>query len=491
MCGLFGVVAYRSKNTDMISKMVMALGKESEVRGTDAGGLSLVMKDLGMTTVRNAGAISRSGVFQKLNANRVVMGHTRMTTQGTATHAYNNHPFPSKAGAYTMAHNGIISNDHELAREHKLPDTKVETDSYIVVRMLDHLHNGVISFDTLRSVAEQLQGQFNLTFHTHDGIWIVRHNNPLEVINLESEGMVIYASTRDILVKALKSYYDTTDMLDYLLTHKGSCYGTTIKTNSGDIILIRKNGEIERGSFTPKVVTYTAGRSSYYDDYYDDYYYSPRGHKTQSWVKPSTTVPATYVDVSPLDTIFDRCKTYYKNGAVFFNGDESEVGLSYMVKGKEFYYSQAKGKALEVDGTSVIPLCYLKDYLPLSNPRLPVLDLYFAEFSSALKLFYSSPAYTKLLSHLNTVGNVIPSFSTTVLPFITHYLFYTACQTFNPNDYYVGVATVAGVSDEDLTRLFNAEAERLMCFRGVQSLFMHVVGHLHMFEDEVTQYLKS
>jgi predicted glutamine amidotransferase len=493
MCGLFGVVAYRNKNTDLISKMVMSLGKESEVRGTDAGGLSFIVKGSGLTSVRNAGAISKSGVFKYLNENKVVMGHTRMTTQGTASHAYNNHPFPSKVGGYTMAHNGVIYNDKTLAKTHNLPDTKVETDSYIVVRMIDHLYGGVINFDTLRAVAEQLEGQFNLTFQTGNGIWIVRHNNPLEIINLESEGMYVYASTRDILIKAIKSYFDTPDLLEFLMAHKGDRVGEMVKTNSGDILYISNSGTIERGSFTPKPATYTR---SYADDY-DDYYYA--GHKyqpssvydtkTQTWVKPNAQTPIKRVETDPLKVINDRCKSYYKSGAVFYNGSESEVGILYTAGGGQFYYSSAKGKSLAVDNEKVFMLTDLSYHTPLSKPRLDSIDMNLTEFYNTLKLFYSSPSYTRLLGHLNAIGKDIASFSTTVMPFITHYLFYTACQLLNADNFYQGNATIAGIDQGDIIRLFDAEAERLSRFAGVQALYMHVAGHLHMFDDEVLEYL--
>jgi hypothetical protein len=75
------------------------------------------------------------------------------------------------------------------------------------------------------------------------------------------------------------------------------------------------------------------------------------------------------------------------------------------------------------------------------------------------------------------------------MPFITHYLFYTACQLLNADNFYQGNATIAGIDQGDIIRLFDAEAERLSRFAGVQALYMHVAGHLHMFDDEVLEYL--
>ena len=61
----------------------------------------------------------------------VVMGHTRMTTQGNAQFNQNNHPFLGKVdgNSFALAHNGVLWNDKELQIEETLPLTSVETDS--------------------------------------------------------------------------------------------------------------------------------------------------------------------------------------------------------------------------------------------------------------------------------------------------------------------------------------------------------------------------
>ncbi len=65
---------------------------------------------------------------------------TSHATQGEVKKNYNNHPFfgNCKNLKFALAHNGIITNDDILRKEHKLPKTKIETDSYIAVQLLEY-----------------------------------------------------------------------------------------------------------------------------------------------------------------------------------------------------------------------------------------------------------------------------------------------------------------------------------------------------------------
>ena len=62
-----------------------------------------------------------------------------MTTQGSEEKNYNNHPFLGQAGGrqFALAHNGVLHNDLMLRRSLKLPHTKIETDSYVAVQLIE------------------------------------------------------------------------------------------------------------------------------------------------------------------------------------------------------------------------------------------------------------------------------------------------------------------------------------------------------------------
>lgn len=80
-----------------------------------------------------------------------VMGHTRMTTQGSEKLNYNNHPFYGNARvSFALAHNGVIYNVEVLRRNENLPNTHIKTDSYIAVQLIER--KSVMSFESLRYI---------------------------------------------------------------------------------------------------------------------------------------------------------------------------------------------------------------------------------------------------------------------------------------------------------------------------------------------------
>ena len=184
-----------------------------------------------------------------------VMGHTRMTTQGNAQFNQNNHPFLGKidGNCFALAHNGVLWNDKELRTEENLPLTSVETDSYVAVQLLEK--NKTLDFDSLKFMAEAVEGSFVFTvLDRDDSIWFVVGDNPLCVMLYD--GFLIYASTQEILCKALKKLRlkAPTDILE---------------PQEGEILKIDRNGRITTGAFAP--------RTSYehwwrrYSPYYRDF----------------------------------------------------------------------------------------------------------------------------------------------------------------------------------------------------------------------------
>ena len=203
MCCLFGFVDYGHKLTlKQRNRLLSILATSCEARGTDATGISY-----------NAG--NRLKVFKRpLPAHlmwyrvppetTVVMGHTRMTTQGSEKKNENNHPFLGRTemGAFALAHNGVLYNDKLLRKARKLPDTRIETDSYVAVQLLEQ--SGKLDFDSLKNMAEQLEGTFTITaLSQQDDLFFVKGNNPLCIFHFPQQGIYIYASTEEILQKAL------------------------------------------------------------------------------------------------------------------------------------------------------------------------------------------------------------------------------------------------------------------------------------------------
>ena len=146
--------------------------------------------------------------------------------------------FSGQAGDtnFALTHNGVLSNDKRLRRQHDLPVTKIETDSYIAVQLLEA--SGELSFASLASMAEKLEGSFTISVMTDtDDLYLVKGDNPLCLYHYEKLGVYIYASTEQILRAALKQ-----------LNMK---FGkpTKIKLDCGEILKIDAEGRMSRSQF--------------------------------------------------------------------------------------------------------------------------------------------------------------------------------------------------------------------------------------------------
>ena len=202
MCSLFGIIDHQNKITTREKNRILnTLARECEVRGTDATGIAYHFG--GRLRIFKRPLPVRKLRLRVPNNVNVIMGHTRMTTQGNEKFNQNNHPFPGSINGKTfaLAHNGILWNDKILRQQENLPQTSVETDSYVAVQLLEQ--QNALDFASLKAMAEQVEGSFVFTvLDSEDAIWFVVGDNPLCLFHYD--GFVLYASTQDILVKATK-----------------------------------------------------------------------------------------------------------------------------------------------------------------------------------------------------------------------------------------------------------------------------------------------
>lgn len=271
MCCLFGLIDHHHAiPSRRKSQILHALATESESRGTDATGIAY-NKNSGLTVYKRpiAGHKMR---FYLPNETSVIMGHTRMTTGGSPKRNANNHPFSgrTKDGTFALAHNGILYNDYELRLTHALPKSSIETDSYVMVQLIEQA--GELSFATLSVISEELFGPFTFSIlDDRDNLWFIRGDNPLELRHYADSDVYLYASTAEILDKAVAR------MLFQLGAYR------KIEVKSGEILRLGADGSIRRAHFVPQAVPsvyapYFGGysnkkRTSYPNvpDYEDDY----------------------------------------------------------------------------------------------------------------------------------------------------------------------------------------------------------------------------
>ena len=259
MCAILGLIDYEHRLTTRAKeKILKVLSKECEVRGTDATGFAY--NHNGHISIYKRPLPARKMHLHLPDEVYAVMGHTRMATQGSEKLNYNNHPFPGRAGEqhFALAHNGVISNDKLLRKEKSLPESVVQTDSFIAVQLIENA--GSLDFNSVREMAEDLIGSFVFTILDDiDNVYLVRGNNPLCIYKFHTHGFYLYASTRDILDKTLRKI------------GMSRAIKTEVKTNLGDILRIDSNGNIERSEFfayNDISTLYSLPRKTPWDNYY-------------------------------------------------------------------------------------------------------------------------------------------------------------------------------------------------------------------------------
>ena len=243
MCCLFGLVDYDNKlSIKNKEKIIRVLSKECEARGTDATGVAYMTGN--KMTIFKKPLPARKMKF-KFNSNpSVIMGHTRMTTQGSEKNNINNHPFYSENLEFALAHNGVLYNDKTLRKTEKLPDTKIETDSYIALQLIEK--QKALNFETIKYMAEKVEGSFCFTILSNDNeLYIVKGDNPMCIAKFN--GFYVYASTKEILTKALKRL--------------GLKHYKEVNIKTGEILKIDILGNITRTEF------------DIYFGYLNDYYW--------------------------------------------------------------------------------------------------------------------------------------------------------------------------------------------------------------------------
>lgn len=240
MCGLYGFFNYSGQAIKNLNALTNALAEQAAVRGTDASGIAYIGK--GKIVIHKEPKPAYAIDFRHPDDTICVTGHTRHATQGSKKHNYNNHPFGGscKNLRFALCHNGVLTNDTELTKTHQLPRTKIETDSYIAVQLLEKKKQ--LNAESIKYMAETVQDSFAFTIlDSADTLWLVRGDSPLSLVHLLKYKLYVYASTEEILYKALVD----TKLFDEIKT--GNFEKMTI--NEGDILHLLTDGTIAYDKF--------------------------------------------------------------------------------------------------------------------------------------------------------------------------------------------------------------------------------------------------
>ena len=271
MCCLFGVVNYSGYQNDNINDIINYLSEEATIRGSHSTGIAYNRN--GNLVVYKEPKSGYEMYFKGLNDCVCVTGHTRYATQGSYKKNYNNHPFSGKCdnSRFALCHNGVLWNDDLLRKQYDIPDSKIETDSYIAVQLLEHFHK--LNVDNVAKMAELVQGSYTFTMvDNSDTLWIVKGDSPFSLIHFPHLKLYVYASTIEILFSAISQTSLVHSIANSLFE--------IIPVNGGDIIQINKYGEM------------TVNHFEFFD--YDSWRYNWRSYGNYNYYDDDNSYESTY-----------------------------------------------------------------------------------------------------------------------------------------------------------------------------------------------------
>ena len=134
MCGIVGYVGEKQAQNFLMSGL-----KRLEYRGYDSAGIVTLSSEGEATLLRAKGKIANleEKVAENKRDDKIGIGHTRWATHGEPSEE-NAHPH--QAGPIFLVHNGIIENYKELRGELSEHDFKSETDSEVLVALIDSFY---------------------------------------------------------------------------------------------------------------------------------------------------------------------------------------------------------------------------------------------------------------------------------------------------------------------------------------------------------------
>ena len=164
MCGIVGYCGKRNA-----SEIIYKGLKQLEYRGYDSAGIAVV-SDGTVSAVKKQGRVANIEAEAKALRGNVGIGHTRWATHGKPSDE-NAHPHSS--GKFTLVHNGIIENYDELKARYLCGEKfSSDTDSEVIVKLLDKFYNGDI-LATVKKVTDMLKGSYALVIICADFDWLV------------------------------------------------------------------------------------------------------------------------------------------------------------------------------------------------------------------------------------------------------------------------------------------------------------------------------
>lgn len=233
MCGIASIFLYPEERSPQIwagiRENFTANLLFNEKRGEEATGLAVVNNDGSIVLYKEPLPAHKfietetyQNILNSLNSDTVlILGHTRLPTQGSTTDNRNNHPI--QAGSVYGVHNGHITNDATLFTHWGLT-REAEVDSEIIFRLLADCDGTNLEEMELLSLIQDrlrsLEGKF--TFLAIDSrfpqrLLVVKYNNPMSLHFSAEWNSLIFSSSYIFLRKLFGRVVVTESLTNYHL----------------------------------------------------------------------------------------------------------------------------------------------------------------------------------------------------------------------------------------------------------------------------------
>jgi glucosamine--fructose-6-phosphate aminotransferase (isomerizing) len=212
MCGIVGYIGNQQAAPILLDGL-----KRLEYRGYDSAGLTVLLEDRTLSTVKCKGRIA--GLEDKIQtqplAGTAGIGHTRWATHGEPSDV-NSHPHTSPSGRISVVHNGIIENYQHIKTylTSKGYVFQTETDTEVIPYLIEFYYRGDLA-EAVRLAVARMTGSYALgvlSLDEPDIFVAVRKDSPLVVGASNSESMTGNFIASD--VSALLPYTRTVYYLD-------------------------------------------------------------------------------------------------------------------------------------------------------------------------------------------------------------------------------------------------------------------------------------
>jgi len=215
MCGIFGIVTNGSDaiNNIKLEKIVTALLKLSETRGKEASGVCYVNNTDMLVLKRNirASLLVKSKEYREILGSvnsefpGFILGHARMVTNGDSADAGNNQPVIKNG--MVCVHNGIITNDSDIWKNHEEFVRNYEVDTEALLELLENYDFCNKPIAALKKALDEIEGSVSIaiTNSKNDSLVLYTNVGSLYLVTSISGNTVLFSSEKFILSETIKT----------------------------------------------------------------------------------------------------------------------------------------------------------------------------------------------------------------------------------------------------------------------------------------------